>query len=68
MTVADAYLFLHGTTIGINTLLERTGAQTALLVTRGFVPYRSLRHMRRGRCPDLAGWRHLYGKGSYCMG
>ena len=34
--VADAYLFLHGTTIGINTLLERTGAQTALLVTRGF--------------------------------
>jgi N-methylhydantoinase A len=34
--VADAYLFLHGTTIGINTLLERTGAQTALLITRGF--------------------------------
>lgn len=34
--VEDAYLFLHGTTIGINTLLERTGAQTALLITRGF--------------------------------
>jgi N-methylhydantoinase A len=34
--VQDAYLFLHGTTIGINTLLERTGAQTALLITRGF--------------------------------
>jgi N-methylhydantoinase A len=34
--VNDAYLFLHGTTIGINTLLERTGAQTALLITRGF--------------------------------
>lgn len=35
-SVAEAYLFLHGTTIGINTLLERTGAQTALLITRGF--------------------------------
>ncbi len=34
--VKDAYLFLHGTTIGINTLLERTGAKTALLITRGF--------------------------------
>src|SRR6185437_1772305 len=34
--VAVAYLFLHGTTIGINTLLERTGAQTALLITQGF--------------------------------
>ena len=36
VAVAEAYLFLHGTTIGINTLLERTGAQTALLITRGF--------------------------------
>jgi N-methylhydantoinase A len=34
--VEDAYIFLHGTTIGINTLLERTGAQTALLITHGF--------------------------------
>ncbi len=34
--VDEAYLFLHGTTIGINTLLERTGAQTALLITQGF--------------------------------
>ncbi|ALK30105.1 hydantoinase/oxoprolinase family protein [Burkholderia plantarii] len=32
----DAYLFLHGSTIAINTLLERTGAQTALITTRGF--------------------------------
>ena len=32
----DAYLFLHGSTIVINTLLERTGAKTALLVTQGF--------------------------------
>jgi N-methylhydantoinase A len=32
----DAFLFLHGSTIVINTLLERTGAQTALLITEGF--------------------------------
>ena len=31
-----AFLFLHGSTIVINTLLERTGAQTALLITEGF--------------------------------
>jgi N-methylhydantoinase A len=33
---ADAALFLHGSTIAINTMLERTGARTALLVTEGF--------------------------------
>jgi N-methylhydantoinase A len=33
---ADTRLFLHGTTIAINTMLERTGAKTALLTTRGF--------------------------------
>jgi N-methylhydantoinase A len=32
----DVGLFLHGSTIAINTLLERTGAQTALLTTKGF--------------------------------
>jgi N-methylhydantoinase A len=34
--VARVYLFLHGSTIAINTLLERTGAETALVVTEGF--------------------------------
>src|SRR5215475_11450039 len=29
-------LFLHGSTIAINTILERTGAKTALLTTAGF--------------------------------
>jgi N-methylhydantoinase A len=33
---ADAALFLHGSTIAINTMLERTGAKTALLITEGF--------------------------------
>ena len=35
-TFKDADLFLHGTTVAINTMLERTGARTALLITEGF--------------------------------
>lgn len=35
-TIADTSLFLHGSTIAINTMLERTGAKTALLITDGF--------------------------------
>ena len=33
---ASAGLFLHGSTVAINTILERTGAPTALLITEGF--------------------------------
>src|SRR5882757_5630497 len=33
---ASAGLFLHGSTVAINTILERTGAKTALLITEGF--------------------------------
>jgi N-methylhydantoinase A len=33
---AEASLFLHGSTVAINTLLERSGARTALLITEGF--------------------------------
>jgi len=32
----SARLFLHGTTVAINALLERKGAHTALITTRGF--------------------------------
>src|SRR6476660_7312882 len=32
----DASLFLHGSTVAINTMLERTGAKTALVTTEGF--------------------------------
>src|SRR5580704_4609435 len=35
-TYASAGLFLHGSTIAINTILERTGARTALIITQGF--------------------------------
>lgn len=45
----DAYLFLHGSTIAINTLLERTGARTALLVTEGF---RDIYEIGRVNRPD----------------
>ena len=33
---SDANIFLHGSTIAINTLLERSGAKTALITTEGF--------------------------------
>ena len=33
---AAAGLFLHGSTVAINTILERTGAKTALITTEGF--------------------------------
>ena len=33
---AQAGLFLHGSTVAINTMLERTGARTALVTTEGF--------------------------------
>src|SRR5689334_12735449 len=45
----DAYLFLHGSTIAINTLLERNGAQTALLITEGF---RDIYEIGRVNRPD----------------
>ena len=55
-TVADAgiaferaYLFLHGSTIAINTLLERSGAATALLITEGF---RDIYEIGRVNRPD----------------
>ena len=32
----DCRLVIHGSTIGINTVLERTGARTGLVTTRGF--------------------------------
>ena len=35
LDLAKAEVLIHGTTVAINTLIERTGAKTALLVTRG---------------------------------
>ena len=43
--IADAKLFLHGTTVGLNALLERRGARVGLLATEGF---RDVLEIRRG--------------------
>jgi hypothetical protein len=51
--------------------LQMPEANTAgrdLMLDRGFTIGRSLRHMRRGPCPPFAGWRSIYGKGSFCLG
>ena len=47
---ADVNLFLHGSTIAINTLLERTGARTALLVTA--LSFRDIYEIGRVNRPD----------------
>lgn len=47
--LARGYLFLHGSTIVINTLLERSGAKTALLITEGF---RDIYEIGRVNRPD----------------
>lgn len=41
--------FVHGTTLGLNTLLQRNGERTGLLVTKGF---RDLLEIGRLRLPD----------------
>ena len=46
--------FIHGTTVATNTLLERKGARTALIVTRGF---RDVLQIGRQDRPDLYDWR-----------
>jgi N-methylhydantoinase A len=40
--------FVHGSTIAINTVIERKGAATALVVTRGTRDYR----IGRGNRPE----------------
>ena len=43
-------LFLHGTTVGLNALLERRGAEVGLLTTAGF---RDVLEIRRGEREEL---------------
>lgn len=45
--------FLHGTTVGLNSLLTRTGAVVGLLVTRGFRDALEIRRGDRGDPYDL---------------
>ncbi len=44
---------VHGTTVATNTLLERRGARTGLLTTRGFRDILEIRRMRVPRLYDL---------------
>ena len=46
--------FIHGTTVATNTLLERSGARTALIVTAGF---RDVLQIGRQERPHLYDWR-----------
>ncbi len=50
ITPAEMGYFVHGTTIGVNTLLERKGARLGMLVTNGF---RDLLTIGRSRLPDI---------------
>lgn len=55
--VSAAEYFLHGTTVGLNSLLTRTGAVVGLLATRGF---RDILEVRRGDRDDPYDlfWKH----------
>ena len=46
----ETELFIHGTTVGINSILERKGARVALLTTAGF---KDLYIIGRGHRPDM---------------
>jgi N-methylhydantoinase A len=47
---ATVRLFVHGTTLAVNTVIERSGARAGLLVTRGF---RDILTIARHRIPDI---------------
>ena len=49
LTPADVELILHGTTIGLNAIIQRTGAEIGLVVTRGF---RDILEIARSRMPS----------------
>src|SRR5215470_886063 len=54
----SARLFLHGTTVAINTILERTGAKCALLTTQGFRDIYEIGRVNRPESYNLFFQRH----------
>jgi N-methylhydantoinase A len=52
-------LFVHGTTLAVNTLIERNGAATGLLVTRGFRDLLEIRRLRLENTTDFYGDKPL---------
>jgi N-methylhydantoinase A len=53
-----ARLFLHGTTVAINTILERSGARCALLTTQGFRDIYEIGRVNRPESYNLAFRKH----------
>jgi N-methylhydantoinase A len=51
---ATASAVFHGTTIGTNTLIQKTGGPVALITTKGFRDVLALRRQARPRLYDLA--------------
>src|SRR5918911_1228491 len=49
LPLGETESFVHGSTVAINTAIERTGARTALFVTRGM---RDVYKIGRGNRPD----------------
>ena len=56
---SEAGLFLHGSTVAINTMLERTGARTALVTTRGFRDVYEIGRINRPDAYNLFFQKHL---------
>ena len=54
-----AQLFLHGTTVAINTILERTGAPCALLTTQGFRDIYEIGRVNRPEAYNLFFKKHV---------
>src|SRR3984957_14821624 len=54
-----AGLFLHGSTIAINTMLERPGAKTALVTTRGFRDVYEIGRINRPDSYNLFFQKHM---------
>jgi N-methylhydantoinase A len=51
--LADVSLFAHGTTVATNAVIERTGARTGLLTTKGFRDVLQIRRTTRGKLYDF---------------
>jgi len=56
---AATSLFLHGSTIAINTMLERTGAKTALVITQGFRDVYEIGRINRPDAYNLYFQKHV---------
>jgi N-methylhydantoinase A len=56
---AQAQLFLHGTTVAINTILERSGARAILLTTQGFRDIYEIGRVNRPESYNLFFQKHV---------